>query len=636
LSKHQTVFSTPQGLPPSRGVHDHAIPLVPGSLPPNIRPYRHPFAQKNEIEKMVQELLTAGVIRPSTSPYSSPVIMVLKKEGSWRMCPDFRALNKLTIKDKFPIPVIDDLLDELSGAQFFTKLDLRSGYHQIRMKESDIPKTAFRTHEGHYEFLVMPFGLCNAPSTFQSLMNHVFRPFLRHFVLVFFDDILIYSKTWKDHLTHVDQVLSLLAQHQLFLKQSKCAFGASEVEYLGHLVGKDGVRVDPKKIEAMQDWPHPKTLKSLRGFLGLTGYYRKFVKNYGKIAAPLTALLKKNSFTWTPAADQAFQTLKMAMCTTPVLALPDFTKTFVLECDASGKGIGVVLMQEGRPLAFTSKQLSEKNLGKPIYEKEMLAILHAVELWRPYLLGQRFQIKTDHQSLKYFLEQRISSQEQQKWVTKLFGYDYEIIYKKGKDNVVADALSRKYEDEGSLFSLSFIVPDWLQAVHQEWLQDPKSSHLIQQLKNKAQAPPGYSWLQDELRYKGRLYLSKQSKLKSTVLSELHATPTAGHSGFTKTYDRVKRSFFWDGMKQDIRKFVAECEVCQRNKGETVKSSGTLQPLPIPPDIWKDISMDFITGLPKSGNKSVIMVVVDRLSKYAHFCALPHPFTASTVAQIFMD
>ena len=214
------------------------------------------------------------------------------------------------------------------------------------MKEEDIPKTAFRTLEGHYEFLVMPFGLCNSSSTFQILMNHVFHHFLCHFVSVFFDDILIYRKTWIDHLTHVDQVLHLLSQHQLLLKQSKCAFGASEVEYLGHLVGKDGVRVDLKKIESMQDWPHPKTLKILHGFLGLTGYYHKFVKNYEKIAAPLTALLKKNSFTWTLAATQAFQTLKMVICTTPILALPDFTKTFLLECDASKKGIGAVLMKE--------------------------------------------------------------------------------------------------------------------------------------------------------------------------------------------------------------------------------------------------------------------------------------------------
>jgi hypothetical protein len=218
LYKHQMVFSTPQRLPPSCSVHDHSIPLVPRSLPPNIRLYRHPFSQKNEIEKMVQELLNVGIIRPSTSPYSSPVLMVLKKEGSWIMYLDFCALNKLTVKDKFPIPFIDDLLDELSGAQFFSKLDLRLSYHQIRMKEENIPKMSFQTHEGHYEFFVMPFGLCNAPSTFQSLMNHVFRPFLHHFVLVFFDDILIYRKTWKDHVTHVDCILHLLSQHQLFLK----------------------------------------------------------------------------------------------------------------------------------------------------------------------------------------------------------------------------------------------------------------------------------------------------------------------------------------------------------------------------------------------------------------------------------
>jgi hypothetical protein len=264
---------------------------------------------------MVQELLNVGVIRPSMSPYSSPMVMVLKKVCSWCMYPDFCALNKLTIKDKFSIPFIDDLLDELSGTQFFTKIDLRSGYHQIRMKEEDIPNTSFRTHEGHYEFLVMPFGLCNAPSTFQSLMNHVFCPFLCHFVLVFFDDILIYNKTYTTHLAHVDRVIHLLSQHQLFLKQSKCAFDTSEVKYLGHLVGKADIRVDPKKIEDVKDLPHPKTLKILRGFLGLTGYYRKFVKNYGNISAPLTALLKKNYSTWTPTAAQDFQTLNMAMCT---------------------------------------------------------------------------------------------------------------------------------------------------------------------------------------------------------------------------------------------------------------------------------------------------------------------------------
>ncbi|GMI83405.1 hypothetical protein HRI_002009800 [Hibiscus trionum] len=300
----------------------------------------------------------------------------------------------------------------------------------------------------------MPFGLTNAPATFQALMNELFEPYLRKFVLVFFDDILIYNKGMKEHEGHVRVVLKVLRENKLFAKRKKCFFGERHVEYLGHIITDQGVATDPSKIEAMRKWALPTNLKSLRGFLGLTGYYRKFIRDYGAISKPLTNMLKKEGFSWSEESKKAFEILKEAMCRAPVLALPNFNKAFCLETDASAKGIGAVLSQDERPIAYLSKALGPKDADLSIYEKEYLAILLAVTKWRHYLEGNSFIIKTDHEALKYLLEQKLTTTIQKKGLTKLLGLDYTIQYRKGRTNVVADALSRQEEGDPELNGLT--------------------------------------------------------------------------------------------------------------------------------------------------------------------------------------
>jgi hypothetical protein len=299
---------------------------------------------KDEIEGQVKELLHFGLISLSTSPFASLVLLVQKKDGTWRFCVDYRKLNSLTVKNIFPMPLIDEILDELHGSKYFSRLDFKSGFHQIRMDPADEYKTTFKTHHGHYQFKVMPFGLTSAPATFQCTMNSILEPFLRKFIIVFMDDILVYSGSLSDHAQHLKQVLTQLRTHKFYAKLSKCVFAHLSLEYLGHIICTIGVSTDPDKTQAMRDWPTPLTVTELRGFLGLTGYYRKFVKNYGTLAKPLTTLLKKKQFAWDDGAQHAFEQLKEAMSTTPVLSLPDFSKQFVVEIIASDAGFGAVLM----------------------------------------------------------------------------------------------------------------------------------------------------------------------------------------------------------------------------------------------------------------------------------------------------
>jgi transposase InsO family protein len=458
----------------------------------------------------------------------------------------------------------------------------------------------------------------------------------------FFYDILIYSKDFPSHLTHLHSVFLILQQHQLHLKYSKCAFAVTEIEYLGHIISFQGVATDSKKIEAMVKWPPPQNVKQLRGFLGLTGYYRKFIKNYGIISKPLSDLLKKNSFHWSPIAQQAFDELKLAMSQAPVLALPDFSKPFIIETDASHMGIGAVLMQDRHPIAFMSHKLGVKNLGLSTYEKEFLALITAVTKWRHYLNGSNFIIRTDQISLKNLLDQKVNTTMQHRGLSKLLGLNYTIEYKRGIENKVADALSRREGHsgqldclQGSLLAVSELIPQWVQEIQQSYQNDPWIDGLKKKIATAAAAHPHLSHHQGLVRKKGKICVGSTGNWRQLLLQETHDSAIGGHSGVAMTYHRLHQHFSWPLMKQDVHQYIRSCPTCQLTKNEHVHSPGLLQPLPIPETAWSSIGIDFITDLPKSNGKDVIMVVVDRLTKYSHFIALSHPYTALTVAQLFL-
>nr|GEX18512.1 putative reverse transcriptase domain-containing protein [Tanacetum cinerariifolium] len=391
-------------LPPAQQV-EFQIDLVPGAAPIARAPYRLALAEMQELSTQLQELSDKGFIRPSSSPWGAPVLFVKKKDGSFRMCIDYRERNKLTVKNRYPLPRIDDLLDQLQGSRVYSKIDLRSGYHQFRVWEEDIPKTAFRTRYGHYKFQVMSFGLTNVPAVFMDLMNRVCKPYLDRFVIVFIDDILIYSKNRKEHEGHHKLILKLLKEEELYAKFSKCEFWLSKVQFLGHVIDSEGIHVDPAKIEAIKDWKSPKTPTEIRR--------------------------------------SCFQLLKQKLCSAPILALPEGSENFVVYCDASHKGLGAVLMQKEKVIAYASRQLKVYEKNYTTHDLELGAVVFALKMWRHYLYGKKCVVFTDHKSLQHILDQKELNIRQRHWLELLSNYNCEIRYHPGKANVVADALSRK-------------------------------------------------------------------------------------------------------------------------------------------------------------------------------------------------
>ncbi|KAJ7943087.1 Retrotransposon protein, putative, Ty3-gypsy subclass [Quillaja saponaria] len=532
----------PQTLPPRRGI-DHEIELVPGIKPPAKAPYRMAPPELAELRKQLNELLESGFIRPSKAPFGAPVLFQKKQDGSLRMCVDYRALNKITVRNSYPIPLIADLFDQLSGAKYFTKLDLRSGYYQVRIAEGDKPKTTCVTRYGAFEFLVMPFGLTNAPATFCTLMNQVFRGYLDKFIVVYLDDIVIYSSTLEDHKQHLQLVFNRLRENQLFVKREKCSFAQKWIKFLGHIIEEGRVRMDLDKGEPCQT---------------------------------------------------AFEDMKLAMINDPVLALPDISKPFEVQTDASDYALGGVLLQESHPVAYESHKLSQAERRYTAQEKEMLAVIHCLRVWRHYLLGSKFIVKTDNTGVSHFFTQPKLTPKQGRWHEFLAEFDFEFEHKAGKSNQAADALSRKAELAAMTYvahiSASRVATSMRERIRENLDKDPVAQAIINLAK---EGKTRQFWVEDGLLMaKGsRLFVPKAGDLRRTLMKECHDTLWAGHPGWQRTYALLKQGYYWPQMREDAVNYSKTCLICQQDKVERKKVAGLLEPLPVPTRPWESVDRD---------------------------------------------
>ena len=675
--KWMDVFSEQEAakLPEHRPQVDHHIDLEPGKQPPFGKLYQMSPNELSELQKYLQENLSKGFVRASSSPAGAPVLFVKKKDGSLRLCVDYRKLNEVTIKNRHPLPLINESLAQLAGAQYFTKMDLRGAYNLIRIAEGDEWKTAFRTRYGLFEYLVMPFGLTNAPASFQALMNEIFRDIMDLYVVIYLDDILIFSKTREEHEKHIKEVLKRLQDHRLFVKPEKCSFYTKEVEYLGFIIKTDGVQMDPAKVAAVQDWPTPTSVHDIQVFLGFANFYRRFIQGYSEVIAPLTRLTKKDAkWNFDDSAIAAFEGLKRRFTSAPILALYDPGKRIIVETDASDCAIGAVCSQpEGkllRPIAYYSRKLTPAELNYEIYDKELLAIVAAFEEWRAYLEGAPFQTEVycDHNNLRYFRSSRVLSRRQTRWSEFLDRFDYSFHYRPGHLNGKPDALSRRpdllkggkaaeadprtllkpHRFAANLSDLSTVnapTKPLLERIKGAYATDTALQELLSLLRDKTIRRTNEQRNKlSPLRLKdgvvlwnGLVYVPDDASIRLELMKHAHDAPSGGHYGTFKTIEVLSRDYHWPKMRAYVNDYCTTCQTCMRSKPVRHAPFGQLQPLPTPHRPWSSITFDHIVDLPPTpdGNNAIV-VFVDRFTKQSHFVLARTDDSARDFAQQFVN
>lgn len=596
----------------AKGVQ-HEIEIEKGIKPIFQRPYSIPFSRKKVAKEEVEKMLKSGVVRSSKSPWSSPIVLVVKKDGGTRFCVDYTKLNKVTKRDQYPLPNIDQILRQVKGKKYFSSLDLTSGYWQIKMNEEDIEKTAFTIDEGHFEFVVLPFGLTNAPATFQRYMNQLLRDIKES--KCYIDDILVFTDSWEEHITALRAVFEIMRKSNLRFKSSKCHFGMSSMKWVGHVIDQDGIRVDPEKTFAIREYPNPRNEKELRRFLGMSNYYRKFIKNYATIAAPLYYLTRKGvNWKWEELEKEAFESLKKVLTSTDVLANPDFERPYLLHTDASELGMGAVLSQvqngEEKPIAFASQHFTVREKKYSTIEKEAAAIVWAMNKFHVYLYGAKFRILSDHQPLKWLYQRRDAVGRLGRWQCRLMEYDglEEVEHIKGKDNEVADTLSRTPE----ILAVEEISHETLK-LEQE--KDENFEGLQKDLLLE-----GGVWRKDN-----RIFVPKC--FVNNILGSYHGKGI--HFGMSKTNQLVSYLFYWPKMNESIEEFINACDICKISKSNQPKPA-PVQSLPLVSRPVERIALDYCGPFQESdqGNK-YLLVIIDHFTRFVR--VFPVPAATSSIS-----